>query len=186
MIPVLHGVWSAGGVVGDFEHIETVTVGSGGAASVTFSSIASTYKHLQIRGITRSTASAIAAEVYVRLNSDTGSNYVAHWVYGNGSNAFSGGSATSTTVMRVIQTSAANGTASCFGAFVADLLDYSSTSKNKTLRTLAGYELNTTDGSIGLNSGLWMNNTTAVNAVTVSLSSGNLAQHSTISLYGVK
>jgi hypothetical protein len=37
--------------VGDFESIATVSVGSGGAADVEFTSIPATYTHLQIRGI---------------------------------------------------------------------------------------------------------------------------------------
>jgi hypothetical protein len=35
--------------VGDYESIATVTVGSGGAANVEFTSIPATYTHLQLR-----------------------------------------------------------------------------------------------------------------------------------------
>lgn len=184
MIPVLHGVWAAaGGLVGDFEHIETVTVGSGGAASITFSSIASTYKHLQIRGIVR-TAQAGPDETRIRVNSDTGSNYSAHQLIGNGSSAASYG-ASSQTFIKIGPTSDSGTTANIFGTMVVDLLDYTSTSKNKTIRSLTGLDTNG-GGSIWLSSGAWLS-TSAVTSLTISLVVGaNLAQNSSLSLYGVK
>jgi len=58
-----------------YESIQTVTVGAGGTATVTFSSIPATYTHLQIRGIARASADT---QLDVTLNSDTGSNYSYH------------------------------------------------------------------------------------------------------------
>ena len=42
----------------DFESIATVSVGSGGAANVEFTSIPATFTHLQIRAILKTTTSA--------------------------------------------------------------------------------------------------------------------------------
>jgi hypothetical protein len=66
---------------GAYDSIATTTLSSP-AASITFSSIPATYTHLQIRGIARSTAAA--GNVSIAYNSDTGSNYAGHDLYGDG------------------------------------------------------------------------------------------------------
>jgi hypothetical protein len=73
-------------VTTSYESIATVTVGSGGAANVEFTSIPATYTHLQVRGIGRSLEANTGVDVqYLRFNSDTGSNYAWHQLVGNGS-----------------------------------------------------------------------------------------------------
>ena len=76
------------GLGADFEPIATVSVGSGGASSIEFTSISSAYQHLQIRGLLRSTtASSGLDDVRLRLGNssiDTGNNYAAHQLEGNG------------------------------------------------------------------------------------------------------
>lgn len=186
MIPVLHGVWSSGGIGGDFEHIETITVGAGGAASVTFSSIASTYKHLQIRGILRpEAATSPPYNTFFRFNADSGSNYARHRLSGDGTSATSG-SATSQTYGEFNYHLGSNSTASTYAATVVDVLDYASTSKNKTVRALGGYDANGS-GYAQLMSTVWLNSSNAVTSVTIY--TGNLSdfeQYTTFSLYGVK
>lgn len=185
MIPVLHGVWASGGLAGDFEHIETQTVGAGGAASVTFSSIPGTYKHLEIRGIARTTYAYANTTIVYRCNSDSAANYSVHLLYGDGS-AASSTAGTNTTHAQGTLVSANTGTANVFGAIITQLLDYANTSKYKTFRHLGGVDLNTTDGGIRLNSGSWRN-TNAVTSLTIlDFNGGNFAQYSTFSLYGCK
>ena len=185
MIPVLHGVWASGGLAGDFEHIETVTVGSGGAASVTFSSIPGTYKHLQVRGIGRLVGTDSPRSVNLRINSDTTfTNYRSHYIEGSGSTAYSGtlqASGYAASIGSAPKTSNDN-----YAGFVIDLLDYASTSKNKVLRTLNGEDLNGS-GYIGLYSAVWLS-TSAVTSITVAdfATPTNWSQHTTFSLYGVK
>lgn len=183
MIPVLHGVWSAGGLVGDYEHIETITVGAGGAASVAFSSIAGTYKHLQIRGILRSTANGFQESI-VRFNSDSGNNYSQHQIYGSGVGAASG-AATSQNHANILYSSGNDTTASVFAGWVFDILDYASTSKNKTVRSSGGFDANGS-GYVFLRSAAWLNSSTAITSISIASGAGNLAQYSTFSLYGVK
>lgn len=180
MIPVLHGVWAAaGGLVGDFEHIETQSVGSGGAASVTFSSIPGTYKHLQLRAFVPF-ASGVNS-VALQFNGDTGSNYTFHQIYGTGSAAGSN-AATSATKAGLGITS----TGSPYGSVaVIDLLDYVSTSKYKTARSLTGTDSNGA-GVVSLRSSLWLS-TNAISSILVAFDNAvNLPQYSTFSLYGVK
>lgn len=190
MIPVLHGVWAAAaGPVSDFELIETQTVGAGGSASVTFSSIPQTYKHLQIRGIHRTSRNATADNIFIQVNGDTATTYYAlHSLEGNGTSASSSGFGFGTAYNNGLWANygpAATATANVFGAFVFDLLDYTSTTKNKTARSLCGFDANGS-GFIHLKSSLW-GQTSAVTSLTLlSQNAVNISQYSTFSLYGVK
>jgi hypothetical protein len=168
---------------GAMESIATVTVGSGGASEILFSDIAGTYQHLQIRLIGRSAASATSDNVRVRVNGDSGANYSDHKLEGNGSAASSYGYASQTnfTANRI---AAANATSSIFGAVVIDILDYASTSKNTTFRSLGGVDLNGS-GFIFLDSGAWYN-TSAVTSVRLAPNATNWAQHTTAALYGLR
>ena len=53
-----YGFTSAVAAIGDYESIASTIVGAGGAADISFSAIGTDWKHLQIRGISRSTDSA--------------------------------------------------------------------------------------------------------------------------------
>lgn len=176
---------SGGAAGGDYESIATVNVGSGGSSSITFSSIPSTYQHLQVRGIARSTRSATSDYIALQLNSDTGSNYAYHGLDGNGSSASAFGLATQT-FMDVERASAATATTNVFGVSVIDILDYANTNKYKTMRCLGGSD-NNGSGSITLTSGLWQN-TNAVSTITLKAQGGtsNFAQYSSFALYGIK
>lgn len=172
---------------GDFESIATVTVGAGGAATVTFNSIPSTYQHLQIRGIGKwdTTANDISA-IQWQLNGDTGSNYAYHYVRGSGSTTSATGVASQTNALSSSSMPTNNASyANMFGAVVFDLLDYTNTFKYKTMRSLSGVDTNGgTYGYINFSSGLWMN-TSAVTSITIKLD-GSMAQYSSFALYGIK
>ena len=178
------GTFAQQGVAaGDFDSIATTTVGSGGAADVTFSSIPSTYTHLQVRAIARSTAVQTSTNCYLRFNSDSGSNYSTHYLLGQGTSA-SAGAETSTAYIYTGALIAASSTASSFEGSVIDVLDYANTNKYKTVRTLAGWDANGS-GFIALWSGSWRN-TNAVTSITLLPATGNFAQYSHFALYGVK
>ena len=56
-MPILGVIDSAKtGNLSSYESIQTITVGSGGASTIVFSSIPSTYAHLQIRALNITTA----------------------------------------------------------------------------------------------------------------------------------
>ena len=171
-------------VTNSYASIATVTVGSGGASTITFSSIPSTYTHLQIRGISRSTYVGSGDGNYVQFNGDTGSNYAYHLLIGTGSSVVAAANS-SYTYMYVGDTTGSTSTSGMFGAFVLDLFDYTNGNKYKTLRTLNGNDQNGS-GSVRFVSGLWQN-TAAVNAITInSLNGAGFAQYSSFALYGVK
>ena len=163
---------------GSYESIQTVTVGAGGQTTITFSSIPSTYKHLQIRGIARGTDSSLRA-LFLSINSTV--NVVrSHYLYGDGATASAG----SQTANQLGWGLGSGQLASAFSIAVIDILDYANTNKNKVTRSLAANDLNGS-GNIALFSELF-DTTVAINAVNLTLEVGNFAQHSTFALYGIK
>jgi hypothetical protein len=172
-----------------YESIATVTVGSGGSASVSFTSIPSTYTHLQIRGIGRDANSAYRDSINIRFNSDTGSNYSAHYLVGNGASA-SAFAWTSDSSIKGPFAVGDLGLSNNFSASVFDILDYANTNKYKTTRTLNGFDNNNNGsvdfdkGIVGISSGLWQS-TSAINAITL-FCAGNWNQYTQFALYGIK
>jgi hypothetical protein len=166
-----------------YDSIATVTVGAGGSATVTFSSIPSTYQHLQVRYIGRNSGGAQGHTL--NFNSDTGSNYAFHSLQGTGT-------AATATYNGVSQTTAPSGYlapstsgSNIFGVGVVDILDYQNTNKYKTVRTLSGEDENGA-GLVGIYSNLWMS-TSAITSITFTAQSGgSYTQYSSFALYGIK
>ena len=190
MLNVITGLLSNGVIASNtaFESIATVNVGSGGSSSITFSSIPSTYTHLQVRGIYKGTTGTGEDywSQYFYLNGDTGSNYAYHYLQTRNT-AVSAGAASSQSYTGNYFAEIPNAFASSlFGTFVMDILDYKNTNKNKTIRSLSGYN-NTDTSFVKLNSNLWTS-TSAITSITFTpqTAGGNYAQYSSFALYGVK
>jgi len=166
----------------DFESIATVTVGAGGQSTISFSSIPSTYQHLQIRSAAKSTGSGDS--VRITFNSDTGNNYANHFLYSNGSSAPYAGAESSIARINIYAFYASSSVANVFGPAIVDILDYANTNKNKVTRCLSGFD-QATAGNLGFQSGLWMN-TNAITSITLAPQAGNWAQYSSFALYGIK
>ena len=167
-----------------YESIATTTVGSGGTATITFSSIPATYTHLQIRGITNSSAGG-GSSINMQVGNgsiDTGSNYAWHQIYGDGTSPGASAGTTQTSIRAIAYDS---GTPTSFSGFVIDILDYANISKYKTTRTLTGVDTNSASGIIVFRSGLWQS-TSAINTITFTPTSGNLIQYSQFALFGIK
>ncbi len=171
---------SGGGAAGAYELIETVA--GSGASSVSFTSIPSTYKHLQIRWTARGSNTGSLGIVLTTFNSDTGANYTFHQLSGDGSSVTSAGSGGLSSARLGVYVGS-NQTANSFGFGVTDILDYSSTSKNKTVRSLSGVHTDA-DKIIRMFSGLWAS-TSAISSLTIS-GGYNFSSASRFSLYGVK
>lgn len=167
-----------------FVSIATVTA-AGGETSLSFTSIPGTYVSLQIRGIVRNGTGTLndSVSMYFRLNSDTGSNYAWHSLYGTGASA-GASSGTTATSMRFPELVGAGVLANTFCAAVIDIHDYASTAKNKTVRMLNGWDANGL-GYVIMSSGLWMS-TSAVTSVSLIAPTGTFAAGSTFALYGIK
>jgi hypothetical protein len=161
--------------------IQTITVGSGGSASIDFTSIPGTYTDLLVVVSGRSTASVTAANISVKFNgSSTGYSTVNIW--GNGSAAQNDSSST-TFLYGSVGATGASATASVFGNSSFYIPNYAgSTNKSVSMGLVA--EDNATLGYVGMVAGLW-SNTAAITQITFTLNTGNYAQYSSASLYGI-
>jgi hypothetical protein len=172
---------SSGGAAADFELIETV-YGTGASGTITFTSIPGTFKHLQIRMTPRSNDANATAPVFMTFNNDSGSNYASHFLQGYQSGIWSS-NATSQTSMSLRSGAANSGVSNVHAAHIVDILDYTSTNKNKTVKTLQGHVLSG-QFQISLISGLWQS-TSAISSISIS-TVGSFITASRFSLYGIK
>ena len=173
-----------------FYSISTATVTSGGQTTITFSSIPSTYTHLQIRAIANDTYTVNApssGQFYANFNGDTGTNYWYHSVYGTGTAANSQGGGGYSGIYVVAGTTTGGVANHLMTPSVMDILDYTNTNKYKTTRTLSGTDVNATGGGkyIALQSGAWAN-TAAITSISITTQGTAFDQYSQFALYGVK
>jgi hypothetical protein len=190
LLNVISGLFSGGvaASTNSYESIATTTVGSGGTSTITFSSIPSTYKNLQIRLFAQTNRSSASGDyITLRFNSDSGTNYNGHFLGGNGTTAVAGvqGNANVMYVERISCSTQTN----IFGAIVMDILDYGSTNKNKVARWLGGYDVNgdAATTNMQLASGLWLNSANAITSITLNTGVGTaFTQYSSFALYGIK
>jgi len=183
------GIFSAagaGGVVADtsYELITTSILGSD-TASVTFSSLgdySSTYKHLQIRAAMKTNYANPWEIGQIRLNGDSGSNYSAHGLLGNGSSV---SSYAVTSGSSIAYFTAGTSTANTFGGLVIDILDSYSTTKNKTLRIMSA-AVPASSVEIRFISGAYYNTASITSATLSPVFGTNILTGSRFSLYGIK
>lgn len=175
-------------ILGRYESIQTIVVGSSGATDVTFSNITGTYQHLQLRALVRETNRSDAnSDLALQFNANsTAADYAIHFLVGNGVSTSAGAETGRGNVGAYRAMTADNATASVFGAAIIDILDYASSSKNKVVRSFQGYDQNGA-GLGGMTSGLWLS-TNAITSIKVfsHYSPGKLAQYSHLALYGIK
>jgi hypothetical protein len=152
-------------------------------ANITFSNIPQEYEHLQIRVLARGSSTNSFA-IMVRLNSDTGSNYASHRLDSNGSSASANADSNVTAMYPNVMMPMSSAGANTFGTGIFDILDYSNTNKNKTLRVLFGFD-NNGSGQVGLGSGLWRS-TSAVTSVALIPQFDSFVQYTQAALYGIK
>ena len=173
--------------------ISTVTVGSGGAASIAFTSIPQTHTDIKVVMSVRSSNTGANIGNYdplgLQFNSSS-SGYTAREVYGNGSAATSASlttmtSFTSATVARLTDggINNSNSTASAFSSVDLYIPNYTS-ANNKSFSMDFVEEQNQTANFGGLVAGLW-SNTAAITSVSLFLKDGNFVQYSSASLYGI-
>jgi hypothetical protein len=164
-----------------FVKIATVTVGAGGAATMAFSSIPSTYTDLVLYTSLRSTTTGNANDraAIVTFNGSS-TNYSARRLY-----AYDGttvGSDTSTGID--IYYSGTTGTTNTFSNDLVYLSNYA-TSSNKAVSVDNASEQNSSVKNwLALYAWLW-SDSAAINSITLTPDAGNFAQYSTATLYGI-
>jgi hypothetical protein len=165
-----------------FKKIQTVTVGSGGAASIDFTSIPQTYTDLKIVVSARGTDSNTRVQIVLKFNgSSTG--YSERQVRGFDANVASSTTG-STDRISLPRITAATATASVFSSNEYYIPNYAS-SNNKSVSVDSVAENNSSASwFVDLTAGLW-SNSSAITSIALSCDAGNFAQYSTATLYGV-
>jgi hypothetical protein len=159
--------------------IASNTVGSGGAASITFSSIPSTYTDLILLMSLRQDGAG--NNVRYSINGTT-TGYSERLLYGSGSVA--GSISGSTTYFEFVYTNGSGETANSFGNLQIYIPNYAG-SQNKSISVDSVYENNSAGATQALTGQLW-SNTAAITSMTITPSTTNWLQYSTAYLYGIK
>jgi hypothetical protein len=163
--------------------LQTVTVGSGGATTITFSSIPQGYTDLKIFVSARGTGSFSETGFTLTFNGDSSSNYSNTRVEGSGSSA-SSGNASNATSLFVGNLVGTTGTANTFASNDIYVPNYTGSNYKSVLFDYAP-ENNGTANYAGVGAGLYRS-TSAITSITFGPGSGTaFAQYSTFSIYGV-
>lgn len=161
-----------------YESIATFT----GAQGV-FTSIPQTYKNLQIRWLARDTSGS-ASYVYFQMNGVGGTSYSYHSLTGNGASVSSNAQVSQGAIVLAQPIPFSSTTANVYAEGVVDILDYTNTTTNKTVKSLSGFDANGS-GTVGLFSGAFLN-TSAISSITVGVAVTSPAAFCSFALYGVK
>lgn len=163
-----------------YKLIETITVGSGGAASISFNSIPQTYTDLVLMVSARSSYAAIGDDIYIDFNNTT-TNRTGRFFYGNGS----GTAATTNPPRRLGTNTSDSSTANTFGSINTYIFNYAG-STNKIFISNSVSENNATTAYQDLHFGLWVN-TSPITSIQIAVGGGGgvLKQYTTASLYGI-
>jgi hypothetical protein len=155
--------------------------GSGGAATLSFTSIPSTYTDLVLKTSLRGTGSLIYDTLKLTFNGSA-TGYSTRYLQGSGS-AASSGSSGSATYIEIID-EGATATASTFSNGEIYIPNYAG-STNKSVSSDSVSETNATTIYMRLSAGLW-SNSAAITSITLTPdASAAWAQYSTAYLYGV-
>lgn len=155
-----------------YEPIATTTLGTS-AATITFSSIPSTYTDLIMVFRGNNDAGANRAG-YIRFNGDSGTNYSYTLVQGDGSSAGSGRDSS------IAQSFFANVLGDNTTA-ITQIMNYNNTTTNKTFVSRGSSASAVVQAIVGL----WRS-TSAINSITLSLNASNYASGTIVTLYGIK
>lgn len=165
-----------------YVNIATTTLGAS-AASVTFSSIPSTYTDLVIRYSARRDLNSAA--ITFTINSDTGTNYSATLLSGDGATATSSRvSNIYTPLIYGAGVEQSGYTASTFNNGEIYIPSYTS-SATKPFSFFGVQENNATTSNITAHALLWRG-TSAITSIVLSVTGSNFVANSSFYLYGIK
>ena len=164
-----------------YTKIASVSLGSA-AATISFTSIPSTYTDLLLLGSLRNSAVDTNTDSVLTFNSNT-SNYSARRLAGTGTAAESSTQGATNGYYWALTGEGTSWTANTFSNGSIYIPNYTS-SNNKSISTDAVAENNGTAASAQLVAGLW-SNSAAITSITLTSGSGNYVQYSTATLYGI-
>jgi hypothetical protein len=164
--------------------IYTQTVGSGGAASVTFNNIPQTFTDLKVVISGRTNRALVNDEANMYINNSSSSIYSSTRIQGDGSGATSTRTSAYSVFINWGDVPGASATSNTFGNLEIYIPNYTS-SNFKSLILDTVLENNATYGTQSLYSGLWAS-TAAITSLSFNPRVGpNFVQYSTFSLYGI-
>ena len=160
--------------------IQTITVGSGGAVSIEFTSIPQGYTDLVLVVSSRATGSAVDVQAIV-INGGTTIMTSGRYLDSNNTGTPRSGN------LYYYQTLSqpSSYTANVFASSNIYISRYSSTIAPKTLSADSVLETNAAGNYIGLTGSLW-NSTSPITTLSIQNQNGNFVQYSSASLYGIK
>lgn len=161
--------------------ISSNTVGSGGAATVDFTSIPSTYTDLVLRFSGRSDTGGIYNDVKIKFNNDTTSANLWNAIYTIDGSTLNQTSGNTNIYGNVVSPGA---TSSVFGNVEVYISNYANSSIYKIINIDAVTENNATAAGVTLQGQTW-ESTAAINSISLYCSSGNFDVGSTFYLYGI-
>lgn len=180
--PAANPAWAAGGGGGGsgaFVLISEV-VTSGSQASVTFSSIPQTFRHLKLLINGRSSYNDNDVGIQMTFSGDSGTNY--DWAQTFNGSGVNNANQTSYRGQQIV---AANAPANYFDGGETTISNYASTTQYKTMYgSCADYGSGSPNVRVLNYSGRWRN-ISAVTSITLTLSGGNWVDGSIIGLYGI-
>jgi hypothetical protein len=158
--------------------IQKTTVGSAGAASITFSSIPQTFTDLVVKLSLRGTQANVNQSTTISFNGSS-SNFTAKRLYGSGAAAASDTNIT-------LEGAGATATASTFSNQEVYIPNYTSTTNAKSFSVDDVSENNGTTAYALLTAGLWNPGTqAAITSITFTAIANTFVQYTSASLYGV-
>lgn len=158
----------------------------GAAATVTFSSIPATYKHLKLIIECRSSVSANGDTAYFQANGDTTLNYAVQQVYGNNASPSAGQNLSATA--DIMEVSGANTLAGDSAVAECMFINYAGTTFLKRATVLNGLTLGASvTGNMFALYKVWRwGNTSAISSLVIGLASAaNFVTGSRFTLYGL-
>jgi hypothetical protein len=161
--------------------IQTVTVGSGGAASIDFTSIPQTYTDLYMVLSTRLTGNA--GGMYMTFNGSS-SSYSGKRLGGQGASTTYSDSNAGLTNKFFLRAEDSRATANTFGSSEVYIPNYTSSNNKSASGNSVAEDNGTTYNGVEMEAMLW-SNSAAITQVTIVPEAGNFAQYSTATLYGV-
>jgi hypothetical protein len=159
-----------------------VTVGSGGAASIDFSAIPSTYTDLVVILSARSSRSNTTDTVFLKFN-NTNTTYTTRRLYGLGSTAGSDTGSAGNGI-DIASIDAATSTSSTFNNQQIYIPNYAGSTQKSVSSDSVSENNSSTGNFLNLTAGLW-NGTSAINQITLTPDVGSFVQYSSAYLYGV-
>ena len=164
--------------------IETVTVGSGGAASITFSAIPADYTDLKLV-ISARCDNSNRQDIFAQFNGVSTATYSMRRLYGEGSGSGQSDSVSNNdNGFRCGRSTSVNDTASTFASTNIYIPNYSVSGVAKTASAETAEENNATSALQFIWADYW-SGTDAIASILLQNLAGNFVEHSTATLYGI-